>query len=262
MNANADAPILIGGVGGSGTRVVTRILAQAGCFIGAGRNHAEDSEPIMDFFDAWLRPYISSGGSLPDEAAQAQEKQFFQAIADHQKGIENPEQRWVVKVPRSHLMLPYWCQKFPKLQFVHVIRNGLDMAYSADTNQLKMFQDLVLVAKEQELPLPVRAIAYWRTVNMRISLFAASSLGSRYCLLRFEDLCRKPVDAIERLAAFVGVPIEMAAAVGQVIPPSSIERWRAHPAAEIRWLVDVGSPALEHFGYWNASLNEWLALLQ
>jgi hypothetical protein len=49
-------PILIGAVGASGTRVVARIVARAGFFIGAQRNLAEDSEPVMEFFNTYLRP--------------------------------------------------------------------------------------------------------------------------------------------------------------------------------------------------------------
>ena len=55
-------------------------------------------------------------------------------------------------------MLQYWRQKFPDLQFIHVVRSGLDMAYSTDNNQLQMFQDILLPAKGQELPCPLRAM--------------------------------------------------------------------------------------------------------
>ena len=83
-----------------------------------------------------------------------------------------------MKNPRSLLMLPYWRQKFPRLRFIHVIRNGLDMAYSEDKNQLEMFQDMVLTAQELEFSLPLRAIAYWRSVNLAAADYGAAMCGS------------------------------------------------------------------------------------
>jgi hypothetical protein len=76
INEAVRDPILIGAVGGSGTRVVARILAQVGFFIGAHRNHAEDSVPMMDFYKTWLRSYISLRGALPRHAALSQADDF------------------------------------------------------------------------------------------------------------------------------------------------------------------------------------------
>jgi hypothetical protein len=133
------------------------------------------------------------------------------------------------------------------------------MAYSADNNQLQMFQDIVLPAADQELPRPFRAMAYWRTVNLQAAAIGESSLAARYHILRFEYLCSKPQTVIQKLAAFVGTPIDFAAAVAQVTMPASIDRWRAHPNAQIRSLVALGLPALERFGYWNSALSDELA---
>jgi hypothetical protein len=250
-------PVLIGAVGGSGTRAVARILAQAGFFIGANRNHAEDSVPVMDFYKTWLRSYIALRGALACDAALSQADDFCRAIADHRTGVGRSDRPWAVKNPRSLLMLPYWHQKFPRFRFIHVIRNGLDMAYSKDKNQPEMFQDSMLTAEELEFPLPLRAIAYWRTVNLAAADYGAAMLGSSYYLLRFEDLCYEPKSAIEKLAAFVETPIDLAAAISQVTPPATIDRFQARPVAEIRSLVALGSPALEHFGYWNLNLSNW-----
>jgi hypothetical protein len=123
------------------------------------------------------------------------------------------------------------------------------MAYSADSNQLQMFQDLVLAPADLELPRPLRAMAYWCTANRQAADYGEASLGDRYHLLRFEDLCLDPELAIAKLAAFVAAPIDVPAAAAQIRPPASIGRWRSHPAAEIRALVELGRTALDRFGY-------------
>jgi hypothetical protein len=243
------SPVLVGAVGGSGTRVVARILAHAGFHIGADRNAAEDSEPVMNFYDVWLRPYLECGSAWPAGQAAAAAAAFSRAIEDHRRGIPDANAPWAVKVPRTLLMLPCWREAFPAARFIHGVRNGLDMAYSADDNQLRMFQDLLLTAAEQELPRPLRAMAYWRTANLRAAAFARESFPGRYHVVRFEELCRNPGTVIKELTAFVKAPVDLETAVGEVMSPGSIDRWRQYPAAEIRGLLDVGRPALEHFGY-------------
>src|SRR5262245_16874496 len=93
------APVLVGAVGGSGTRVVVRILAHAGFFIGAHRNFAEDSEPVMTFYDAWMRPYLECGGKWSAPQSQSAAVAFRQAIRDHRRGIADAASPWVMKVP-------------------------------------------------------------------------------------------------------------------------------------------------------------------
>ena len=243
------SPILVGAVGGSGTRVVARLLAQAGFFIGADRRVSEDSEPIQDFYNVWLRRYIECDGNLQEEEKERAARDFQQAIEDHRQGIGGPDTPWAVKVPRSLLMLPYWHDAFPGAHFIHVVRNGLDMAYSNDGNQLRMFGDLLLTDVEQELPRPLRAMAYWNSANLRAAQRGEVLFRERYHVLRFEDLCLRPAETILALTSFTGGDVDVAKASTEVNVPSTIERWRDHPASETLELLKLGRPALEHFGY-------------
>jgi hypothetical protein len=210
----------------------------------------------MAFCDVWLRRWLVGGGAFaPADIARAEED-FRRAIVEHRRGIDDPESPWAVKVPRCILMLSYWRAVFPDLRFLHVVRSGLDMAYSADNNQLNAFQDLVLTEEELALPRPLRAMAYWRTVNLGAGALGEASLGDRYRVLRFEDLCRDPRGEAARLGGFLEGAPEPAAAEREVIPPKSLGRWTRQPAKEVLALLAVGRPALEHFGYWSAPLFE------
>lgn len=248
------SPVLVGAVGGSGTRVVARILAHAGFFIGGERNEAEDSEPVMRFYNAWMRPWLENGGAFPPASAATAAEDFRRALAGHRRGIAGPDAPWVVKVPRSLLMLPFWRQAFPDAPFIHMVRNGLDMAFSSDGNQVRMFADLVLPPDERTLEGPLRAMAYWRTANLRAAPSGPARRDDTYALLRFEDLCARPGETIAALAHFLGVTIDSGAAAREIAPPASIGRWRRHGEADLRRLLQLGRPALAHFGYWDAEL--------
>jgi hypothetical protein len=217
--------------------------------MGSELNEAEDSEPVMRFYGAWLRRYLESGAQLGAEA-EAARADFERALGAHLSGLEGRSGPWGVKVPRSILMLRYWHAAFPGLRFVHVVRDGLDMAYSRDRNQLRMVGDLVLDRAERRLGEIEQAIAYWQRVNLEAADYGQRRLPGRYLLVRFEDLCARPSEAYARVRDLVGgrraAPDEIAA---EVRAPASIGRWRRRPVQETRSLREVGAAALRRFGY-------------
>jgi hypothetical protein len=252
MSRPCVAPVLVGALGGSGTRVVAKLLRYAGVFMGSDLNEAEDSEPVMRFYEVWLRRYLECDGNLPPAERESAREMLEQALVLHLAGLNDENGPWGVKVPRNILMLPFWQQVFPVLSFVHVIRDGLDMAYSKDRNQLRMVGDLVLTSEESSLPEPLRAIAYWQRVNLMVSAYGEDQLGPRYLRLRFEDLCADPKWAYERLRRFLELrngPVLPVAIENEVVSPASIGRWREHSEREIERLLDIGGVGLRRFGY-------------
>jgi hypothetical protein len=245
----ASTPTLVGALGGSGTRVVARLLRRAGLYMGSDLNEAEDSEPVMGFYDVWLRRYLERDGALGDEAAVAQ-RDLDRALGRHLAGLRDRSRAWGVKVPRSILMLRFWHDVFPELRFVHVVRSGLDMAYSDDRNQLWMVGDLLLESEERALDEPERAMAYWQRVNLQAADYGEQHLAQRYLRLRFEDVCARPLEAFARLCELVGSRPGTASGVEEVVvPPSSLGRWRGRPAAEVERLREIGALGLRRFGY-------------
>lgn len=50
-------PIVIGGTGGSGTRIVTLLLMNAGIFMGTNLGHALDARELISFYKQWINLY-------------------------------------------------------------------------------------------------------------------------------------------------------------------------------------------------------------
>jgi hypothetical protein len=220
--------------------------------MGSHLNEAEDSEPLMSFYGVWLRRYLACRGELPRPDRDAARTMAEQALARHLESRPDTAALWGAKVPRTILMLPFWHELLPELSFVHVVRNGLDMAYSTDRNQLRMAGDLVLPFEERRHPDAPRAIAYWQRVNLMAADFGETVLGPRYLRLRFEDVCARPGWAFERLRGLLGrrsdsTPPDVIEK--EVQRPPSIGRWRTHPAPEIERLRELGVVALRRFGY-------------
>src|SRR5260370_1730981 len=119
----------------------------------------------MRFYNVWLRRYLECDGALPPSATGAAAADFHEAIDQHRRGIAGPDEPWAVKVPRSLLMLPYWQEAFPEARFIHVVRSGLDMAYSSDKNQILMFGTILLLQNHKTIAHPQRPPPNDRTSN-------------------------------------------------------------------------------------------------
>jgi len=245
------APVLIGAIGGSGTRVFARIARDGGFFMGSRLNPFEDSLPFIEFYDRWMRTYLAAGRRVPEDRREAIRADFVRSLEAHLVGIPDAAMPWGVKVPKSLLMIRFWHEMVPDVRVTHVLRNGLDMAYSKDGNQLNEYGDLVLPPDLRDRPRLLRAIAYWSAVNRDAADFGEAWLPGQYLRTRFEDLCADPVRVIGQLFDFWDAPTREALlhALGEVRRPVTIDRWRARPIDEVNRLVAVGREALVRFGY-------------
>lgn len=257
-------PLIIGATGGSGTRVVARLAQRAGYFLGNYVNEAADALAFKPFHDRWINRFIAAQGpfggvrdrstkdiALAQEQIRAMTADFHRAIQGHIESSAKEERLWGWKAPRSIYLLPFLHAQYPGFKFIHLLRDGRDMAFSKNQNQLRKHGREVLNRRERWFrPEPVRSILLWSRVNLWTAEFGESNLGENYLRLRFEDLCDQPVDTASRIMQFLGAELDVeSVAQAEIAPPSSIGRWRTQPQALISRLEQVADVALEKFGY-------------
>src|SRR5207302_1402312 len=120
-------PVVIGAVGGSGTRVLAQVLRKAGWFMGNrvdSRN--EDSLPIAWFLTKWLKS-LKDFPNIDNNILVGGRRDFERMLNIHRRGIPSPDARWGWKNPRSMWLIPFLADRFPEMKFVHVIRDARDM---------------------------------------------------------------------------------------------------------------------------------------
>lgn len=249
-----SAPLVIGATGGSGTRVVARLAQRAGYNLGANLNASEDAVAFRSFHDSWINRFVAaeqSGHSLSAGAATQMEHGFQSALAEHLSGAITEELRWGWKAPRTIYLLPFIHSRFPDCKFIHVLRDGRDMAFSKNQNQLRKHGRAVLKWNERWLnPRPLRSILLWQRVNLLAGEYGEMQLKENYLRVRFEDLCYEPARAIERIANFLGVEMDTKSAVqAEISPPVSIGRWRREPLHLVARLERAAAISLRKFGY-------------
>lgn len=266
-----SGPMLIGATGGSGTRAVARIVQQAGVWIGSNLNVSVDavdfglySNRWIDAFlkgtDRWRRP-LGEG----DRAAMIADLQPL--LRGHLEPLTEPEHlgRWTAwgwKEPRSMYLLPFWDALFPDLRFLHVVRDGRDMAFSSNQNQLLKHGATMLGEEDGGQPEAVRSIALWGRANTLVAEYAAAHLRERYLRVRFEDLCGRPAATVSTVLGFFGLPGAAAALAAElVVPPHTLGRWRNADPELLATLHRVAGSALARLGYpvpWRIRLaNAW-----
>lgn len=250
----ADEPLVIGATGGSGTRVFARILEHGGMFFGADRNRVEDSMPLSVFCDTWINVYASRDRLFDEREADslesAMDRAFAAALTGHRGGDDASGQPWGWKVPTSIYVLPFFHRHFPRLRFLHVVRDGRDIAFSENQNQLIKHGLPYLSPEDRRLKRTIRSIALWSQANLAVASYAERELGDRYLRVRFEDLCADPLPVIDQILRFAGLAgnVEAIARL-EVAAPSSIGRWRQQDDRLTRRLHRHGEQALRQFNY-------------
>ncbi len=258
-----SGPLVIFGTGGSGTRAIATLARQAGYYMGANLNSAADSQELGNFAGEWSNRYLHdsnwiekmSEGSdqrefpLPDQMAA----DFEAAIEEHRAALEDPDAPWGWKAPRTILLLPFVHRRLPSAQFVHLVRDGRDMAHSRNQNQLQRHGRFVLPPSDKRIPRPYASIMFWARVNLAATRYGERFIEGGYLRLRYEDLCSDPGEAAVRLRAFLDCPVSeermRSIAIEVVRPSDSLGRWRELEAGKVKGLERRGNEALRTFGY-------------
>jgi Sulfotransferase family len=245
----ALGPTVIGATGGSGTRVVARIVRRAGLYVGAdGLNESEDPLYVADFYDRWINVAVVNGNRLRVRDDPQMEDEFAAVLNRHLAGLEGHARPWGWKEPRSIYLLPFLDRRLPALRFLHVVRDGRDMALSANQNQLRKHGSLLGLPRPG-LSAAAQSILLWSWINQEATRYGRERLAGRYLRVRFEDLCERPVEVAGAIAAFLELKGDPAVLGAEVARPDSLGRWREADATLIAELEKVGGPALLELGY-------------
>lgn len=234
---NPSFPVAIGGVGGSGTRVIAWALERLGYFMGHDLNHAHDNlsftllfkhRRMVDCSDAEFAAALDifnramSGGDLTwssldlahiDRAASDSDAgidvlNWCAARAEILKGLSArtfEKRNWAWKEPNTHMLVDRLFMHLPQLKYIHVRRNGLDMAYSNNQRQLMLWGEALLGVAPSTPPDPAQALAFWCAAERRFAdIVVRSRLQEKVHVIDFDQLCIRPDVEWRSLIRFLG----------------------------------------------------------
>jgi len=246
-------PNIIGSTGGSGTRVVARIVHRGGMFMGTQLSESEDAIDFGQYSTRWINTFMAVRSSSLPPAIETEMLQEIQTIlARHLANLDLSKSLppWGWKEPRSIFLLPFFHKHFPKMKFLHILRDGRDMAYFNNQNQLRKHGSTLVEPAEQQWSQPLQSMALWSRLHLLTAEYGEKNMPGQYLRVRYEDLCFEPIATIERIFEFFGLSGDVQKiAEEEVSPPATIGRWRSQDAQMVARLHQIGSAALQKFGY-------------
>lgn len=282
--SSAVPPIAIGGVGGSGTRLVADICRRLGFYVGSDLNPATDNLWFTLLFkrrELWKAAHTTPEfaiaadtfrtamvGGTPIDASRVRWLRGIAATDRPQHPATWLNERvdsliastrasnqrvgpWGWKEPNTHIVLDRLDPAFPGLRYIHVVRNGLDMAHSTNQNQLEFWGPLVL-GTTVPLSGPRASLSYWCAVHRRILQVGAAMQG-RFMWLDYDALCAAPLDHLGTLLTFLGVAADLAT-LNDLVPlvqaADSAGRFRRHglhvfDATDVAYVESLGFDVAE-----------------
>jgi hypothetical protein len=268
--------IAIGGVGGSGTRVIASALQSMGFYLGSDLNQQKDNlwftllfkrrevprtsdsefrELVEIFCDAMHGRLIVEPDrihlvrSLAVGEREFNENELVRPSADTLLAARVSRPNGLVgwKEPNTHIVLDRLLPLIPDLRYIHVMRNGRDMAFSRNQKQVCLWGSLITGLPYQ--PRPAYALHYWRKAHERINRIARD-MGDRFLLVNFEEFCGNPMEGISRIAGFAGISLDekrRRTISAGVEMPESVGRFRDHDLslfdpADVAYVAGCGFP--------------------
>lgn len=130
--AALPAPVVVFNKSHSGSRLLARLMAASGVFMGADRNASEDALPLLKLVQYFVEHYHPDASALWDETRPVDGALlgFVEGVfADHLRGHDG-SQAWGWKLCETVYAMPLIAFLFPGARFVHLIRDGRDVAFS------------------------------------------------------------------------------------------------------------------------------------
>jgi uncharacterized membrane protein YkvA (DUF1232 family) len=254
IRPSQTAPIVIGGCGSSGTTLVRHILNRhPAIFCGPEStlflSRITSPDDLADRF-GFERPEVSGWRRAARSRVEFIER--FQRACLARSG----KQLWADKTPENLRCFPQIRRRFPQAKFVHVIRDGRDVACSLRQARWMSLEKITGGADRASPEAFEACVRYWAE---RVRFGRGLAGDPRYHEVRYEDLLARPQETLKALTAFLGVPWDPAlldaedgAAERAAAPLSraSVGRWRQElSAAEAEIVQRHAGDLLIDLGY-------------
>ena len=231
MTGRTDAPVALGGIGGSGTRLGAAILQALGYFIGDDLNGPLDNlwftllfkrrsvllEPRAGFEALYATFAQRMRGSLNPSDEQRERIVELASIERHHHPREwlaeragsflasassaGPPRKFGWKEPNTHIVLDRLFDVDPALRYIHFLRNPLYMAYSDNQAQLHNWGPVLL---DREIAVgPADSLAYWCAAHRRITGFSRL-WPDRVLIVDYDRLVIDPQAGLDAIMRFLG----------------------------------------------------------
>lgn len=280
-------PVIFIGMHRSGTSMLGRLLEELGMFFGARKDENNEALFFQEQND-WLLTQCGGRWDNPgpfkdyfwgsDEAVRWAETYLRNILASPRAihflglrrllagGLRNLDEPWGWKDPRTTFTLGMWLKIFPNAKVVSIERNGVDVAQSLRTREIKILGDAERYYQRYRALFFIRprragfansprclslenAFSLWQEYTAAADAAIAALPRERTLTLRYEEVLGDPVRYLTETAAFCDLGASQAQIEAAV---RSIRADRAHAYetdAELKQFAASRAEALAARGY-------------
>ena len=260
--AGFSPPVIVFNKSHSGSRLLGRTLSRAGVFMGSHLNESWDSLDVFELVEYLVVEYYPDYSRLWDPR-RPPDRKLSQLLRDvFERHLENRGAAvyWGWKLCETTYILPVLDYCFPNARFIHLIRDGRDVAFSDhkapdspfwrkiyfNTAKIRSYEGLRLTGAAYRRQSHLFNATHWVN-SVSVGRAFGAMLRDRYLELRYEDLCSN----FDRTAGGLLKYLELACPEPPegMVYQSSIGKYKSQPKSKQDQVLRIEKPLLLALGY-------------
>lgn len=229
---NNEQPVVIGGMAGSGTRVAVWLLQALGYYMG----HVDFDDYLLGTRDCIPMGWFSSNYAMHNllgrttSYSEDQWTKMFNSLAlalDCHLVFRNGEKNWGWKMPSMMHIVELLHHYLPNMKYIHVIRDGRDIATQWKEMISFTHQNLIEVLPIQYDDPYIKYMWLWDRLNQD-AMKQMKCLKPENCMIiRFEDMVSNIDKMLETFKHFTGeTELVDSSYLDRILTPKTIGRWK------------------------------------
>lgn len=261
-------PLIILGMHRSGTTLLSRLLRQAGIFMGSTRGAATDESLFFQNLNRAVFDVVHAHWDQPQPLLEALQTPELSQLLVHTVHAELNKRPWSYlgakglrynsvtalppiwgwKDPRTTYTLPLWLQLFPQARVVFIYRNGIDVAQSLYYRNRKLMHSKQFSARCYALE---GAFELWEMYNQQCLAQTSALPAEQLHVIRYEDMITEPKQHLEEVLRFLEQQpsVALVRQLGSSIVPSRAYAFTGHERLLQLYAQKRNSALMQQFGY-------------
>jgi hypothetical protein len=250
---SALKPVMLMGRGHSGTRVLSFACMHLGIQLGtsAATGDADDRT-----FTRTIKKIASRnlGSGAPHHVEEKDLIRFQNAVRKYYETIGSPQSLWGWKFPETYLIGDCIARTFPRARYIHLVRDGRDLAFKnhlTDDPNRTLGKKLLTHIGAMDLPHHLQAAMSWAFQVDRFDDFRQTLDADQILDMRFEDICREPMAAMQDVCRFLNIPMtqQCESFMTKQLDLGKIAQYKSEDHAKIREIEERISSTLKRYHY-------------
>lgn len=258
-------PIVIFNKSHSGSRLLSNLLKEAGVYLGANLNESFDSLDLLELVRTLVIRYYPDYSPLwqPEYRDDGLDNLIRKVFQDHLAGWDK-NSPWGWKLCETTYILPVVDALFPDARYIHLIRDGRDVAFSNhraphelfwkkiyfNTGEIQHWRGLPMTKSAYRKRSHIYNVLHWQN-SVTVGCNYGAMLRDRYLEVKYEDLCFDFTSQAKRIFHFLDLEVreDVLDRVSSTVSTASIGKYRQQPNQKIREVLFVAKPLLMSLGY-------------